>query len=133
MPFSARLHVPLALVAAALILGCLPISAAKPSETQVVMKKSDPLSDPGFKDYVTRFNPFNGTDAVSIFSPERAAAVLSAFGQTSYGGKQARKEARYNYWSCLSGWWNYGGKTCMYDYTAKVRVSMVETPLHIAL
>ncbi len=118
--FFPKLQVPAALLAAAIILGSVPASVGRTANVQTTTKKVAPLNTADFKDYVTRFNPFNGTDSTFTYSPEEAAAVLAAASQTSFGGFQSR-EARLNIFSCLSGWWNYGGYGCMYDTTARVR------------
>jgi hypothetical protein len=102
--------------------GSLPMSSARPDSCKhgSCLK---PWDEADFNEYVTQYNPFNGTDAAILYTEKEAMAMLEILSSKNASqlvdSVEDRRGSQEKSLGCFFSL--LGGLGCMYDRTAKVR------------
>jgi len=111
---------PVVILVLLVALGNLHVTSARP-DAPAPVKHALTLQDrKGYEEYVTKFNPFNGTDATFLYSDSKPLMGPSPSLSTGASNSSARSTARLNLSYCFGGFLSYGGLGCMYDSSARV-------------
>lgn len=109
----------LALFVLMLALANLPVSCARPIDCKKGSDCLKPWDEAGYNAYVARYNPFNGTNAAILYTPEEAKAMLETLASTKASQiVDPTLESRQSWGNCVISL--LGGLGCMYDSTTRV-------------